>query len=165
MLIAKKGLKGVVKIKKLNPDKLSVTFLRGSTPMGPLIPRRYTLTHSDETAELFLFVGLDYAYNEINPNRDEVLAEWIYNNGRYEINANVYVDGSPNASFLEAMVRLAIFKRELPLALEGIFYGDKALLKENPYLLNAPIYINFNSQYPLLNTREFWGRVKEYSFF
>jgi hypothetical protein len=38
---------------KLNPEKLSVEFRQGVTPTEPIILRRYTLTHSDITAELF----------------------------------------------------------------------------------------------------------------
>lgn len=38
---------------KLNPEKLSVEFRVGVTFAELIIPRRYTLTHSDITAELF----------------------------------------------------------------------------------------------------------------
>jgi hypothetical protein len=58
---------------KLNPEKLSVEFRQGVTPTEPIIPRRYTLTHSDITAELFLTIGSYYAYDKITAMRDEVL--------------------------------------------------------------------------------------------
>ena len=67
----------------LNPEKLSVEFMTGVTPTVPIIPRRYTLTHSDITAELFLNIGLTYAYDKINAMRDEVLGEWIESKGGY----------------------------------------------------------------------------------
>lgn len=38
---------------KFNTDKLSVEFRNGVTSTGPTLGRRYTLTHSDITAELF----------------------------------------------------------------------------------------------------------------
>lgn len=38
---------------KLNPEKLSVEFRDGVTGTEPILGRRYTLTHSDITAELF----------------------------------------------------------------------------------------------------------------
>lgn len=61
-----------------NPDKLSVEFRKGVTTTEPIIPRCYTLTHSDITAELFLTIGLTYAYDKIDNNmRDEVLGQWI----------------------------------------------------------------------------------------
>ena len=43
---------------KLNPEKLSVEFRDGVTNTEPILGRRYTLTHSDITAELFLTIGL-----------------------------------------------------------------------------------------------------------
>ena len=45
---------------RLNPEDLHTDFLSGTTMEGPLIPRRYTLTHSDRTGELFLSIGFDY---------------------------------------------------------------------------------------------------------
>ena len=61
---------------KLNPEKLSVEFKDGVTSTEPILGRRYTLTHSDITAELFLTIGLTYAYDKIDAMRDEVLGEW-----------------------------------------------------------------------------------------
>ena len=66
---------------QLNPQKLQVKFAEGITPYGPVIPRAYTLTHSDSTGELFLTVGLQYDHRQISGwytrlMRDEVLAEW-----------------------------------------------------------------------------------------
>ena len=62
---------------RLKPEKLSVEFRKGVTTTEPIIPRRYTLTHSDVTADLFLTIGLIYAYDKVNAMRDEVLGEWI----------------------------------------------------------------------------------------
>lgn len=61
---------------KLNPEKLFVEYRPGVTATEPVMGRKYTLTHSDETADLFLTIGLEYAYDKINKMRDEVLAEW-----------------------------------------------------------------------------------------
>ena len=57
------------------------------TATEPIIGRKYTLTHSDITADLFLTIGLEYAYDEISEMRDEVLAEWQ----TYEGNPLLYV--------------------------------------------------------------------------
>ena len=66
---------------RLNPASLSVRFRDGTTAEGPLLPRRYTLTHSDSTGNLFLTIGRDYDRQQISGwytrlMRDEVLAEW-----------------------------------------------------------------------------------------
>ncbi len=44
-------------MKRLNPQKLRVAYLTGSTPKDLVVPRRYTLTHSDRTGELFLTIS------------------------------------------------------------------------------------------------------------
>ena len=60
-----------------NPEKLSVTFIPPANSFQPIEGRKYTLTHSDLTAELFLNIGYMFNYEKINPiMRDEVLAEW-----------------------------------------------------------------------------------------
>ncbi len=69
-------------MKNLKPSKLTVQFLPGAQPDGPILPRRYTLTHSDSTGELLLSIGLEFNRPQISGwytrlMRDEVLAEWI----------------------------------------------------------------------------------------
>jgi hypothetical protein len=66
---------------RLDPRKLHVQFAPGVMPQGPLAPRRYTLTHSDSTGDLFLTVAPEVDRKQIagwytRLMRDEVLAEW-----------------------------------------------------------------------------------------
>ncbi|WP_026188937.1 staygreen family protein [Orenia marismortui] len=147
-------------MKRLNPDKLFVEFRDGVTPTNPIISRKYTLTHSDVTAELFLTIGLSYAYDKISPMRDEVLAEWTLSDNQYILKATVQVDN--NGGFINSAVRNRIFIRELPLALEAIVYGDKELFKAHPVLTQAPIYIHFESVYPYFDRKEYWGTPADY---
>lgn len=146
-------------MERLNPEKLSVELRPGVTTTKPIIPRRYTLTHSDITAELFLTIGLEYAYDKINNMRDEVLAEWqIYNEGYY-FYVYVYVGGfGPDINVMRDM----IFRRELPLALEAMFYGDSKFFIAYPQLNNAPIWIYFDSTDSDYNKFEYWGTPKDY---
>ncbi|MGA4718603.1 staygreen family protein [Fictibacillus nanhaiensis] len=59
-----------------NPQKLSIKLIPPTTFIQPVEGRKYTLTHSDITAELFLDIGYMYNYKSINPvMRDEVLVE------------------------------------------------------------------------------------------
>ncbi|UAL47901.1 staygreen family protein [Sutcliffiella horikoshii] len=144
---------------KLNPEKLQVEFRPGVTMTQPILGRKYTLTHSDITAELFLTVGLQFAYDKITNMRDEVLAEWKISNGCLFLNVYVYVgDYGPAVNDL----RNTIFRRELPLALEAIVYGDQKYLKVNPPLMNAPIWIQFDSADPTYNRFEYWGTARDY---
>lgn len=145
---------------RLNPEKLSVEFRKGVTTTEPIIPRHYTLTHSDLTAELFLTIGLKYAYDKTNAMRDEVLGKWVKYNGRYFYYVYLYVDGefSPKVP----AIRNYIFRRELPLALEAIRYGDKEFFTAHPELNDAPIIVYFMSTNPQFNRIENWGTFSNY---
>lgn len=145
---------------RLNPKKLSVEFRGSVTATEPIFPRRYTLTHSDITAELFLTIGLTYAFDKITAMRDEVLGEWVNTNEDYNFNVYLYVDG--NFGSKAAEIRNFIFRRELPLALEGIRYGDKEFFEAHSVLDYAPIIVYFMSSYPQFNKIENWGTFSEY---
>ena len=145
---------------RLNPEKLSVEFRDGVTEIEPISPRRYTLTHSDITAELFLTIGLTYAYDKISAMRDEVLGEWGRYGTGYVYYAYLYVDGQFGPSM--AAIRDRVFRRELPLALEAIRYGDRKLFETYPELDNAPIVVYFMSSIPQYNKVENWGTFSGY---
>ncbi|MGH4051744.1 MAG: staygreen family protein [Clostridium sp.] len=148
-------------MKRLNTEKLQVNFGMDTGATQPIIPRKYTLTHSDITGELFLTIALKYDYEKISNMRDEVFAEWriIYN--EYVLMASVMVDKEKNP--VMSAVRNNIFVKELPLALQAIKYGDRKFFIANPYLDKAPIYIKFNSVYPMFNRIEFWGTPSDYN--
>ena len=80
-------------MKKLDPEKLSVTFVPPITKTDPIRFRKYTLTHSDTTGNLFLTIGPYFDFDKINPiTRDEVLAQWgLVSPGMYTLQAFVYV--------------------------------------------------------------------------
>ena len=140
---------------RLDPQKLYVTLGDGVTKISPIYGRKYTLTHSDETGELFLFIGLQYAYYKITEMRDEVLAVWVSYQDHPALYVYVYVDGEFGPA--RARIRNQIFQRELPLALEAIRFGDDQLFQRYPKLDQAPILIHFDSSYPKLNRIEDWG--------
>lgn len=144
---------------RLNPEKLFVEFRQGVTPTEPIILRRYTLTHSDLTAELFLTIGQDYAVDKITAMRDEVLAEWKEQNNQYVFLAHVDVDGlTPDRQ----AIRNAVFRRELSLALEAIRYGDRRFFAAHPNLDQAPIFVYFHSAIPQFNGVENRGTFADY---
>lgn len=150
----------VIILSKLNPDKLKVDFRRGVTQTEPIIPRQYTLTHSDVTGELFLAIGPHYAKDKITPMRDEVLGKWAMHNGNFIFNVYLHVDGTSGVK--NTAIRDKIFRRELPLALEAIRYGDRKFFCHNTYLDNAPIMVYFNSALPQYKRIENWGTFSEY---
>ncbi|MGE5474450.1 MAG: staygreen family protein [Ignavibacteriales bacterium] len=147
-------------MKYLNPEKLFVSFRPEATPTGPIFPRRYTLTHSDITGDLFLVIGSQYAYDKLNAMRDEVLGEWKTENGKDRLEINLLVDGKFGTE--TAYLRNQIFRRELPLAIEAIRYGDREFFDVHQSLDYAPIYVKFNSSIPELNRTEYWGTLSQY---
>lgn len=145
---------------RLDPNKLFVEFRDSVTTTEPILPRRYTLTHSDITAELFLIIGLEYAYDKITLMRDEVLGEWILVEDSYVYNVYLHINYE-NAPELSAM-RNFIFRRELPLALEAIRYGDQEFFNAHTELDTSPIIIYFMSDNQQYNTVENWGTFSDY---
>jgi hypothetical protein len=148
-------------MKRLNPEKLTVEYRGGISPDWPIIPRLYTLTHSDETGELFLTVGREYAYDMITSMRDEVLGKWIpYGADHIALFTSVYVDGTNGKD--DAIRRNWFFVKEMPLALEAIRYGDRKLFYRFPLLDSYPIFIRFYSKYTELDRLEYWGTLSHY---
>ena len=151
---------------RLNPEKLHVMYLFGATPEELTLPRRYTLTHSDFTGELFLSVGNQYNTKQITGlytrlMRDEVLAE-LSDEGDSLV-FRVYCHVSGGFVLGTAKWRYNIFQSELPLALEAIRYGDKTLFERKPELDHIPVYIHFHSDKRLYNIIEEWGTLADYA--
>jgi hypothetical protein len=152
-------------MERLNPDKLHVTYLTGTTPESLALPRRYTLTHSDVTGELFLSIGSEYDTKQISRlytrlMRDEVLAEFASEADSLVLRVYCHVSGG--FVFGIAKWRYNIFHSELPLVLEAIRYGDRTLFEKNSKLDNTPVLIHFKSTVSRFDKVENWGTMADY---
>jgi len=152
-------------VSRLKPDKLHVRFANGVSSHGPLSPRCYTLTHSDRTGELFLTVGHQYDVEQLRGwqarlMRDEVLAEWHHEAGLYELHIHCHVSGEHALG--PARWRAAIFRRELPLALAALCYGDRALIDRHIRLQEAPVWVHFHARQAEYDVTEQWGLCGDY---
>jgi hypothetical protein len=150
---------------RLRPEKLHVRFVSGVTPEGPVEPRRYTLTHSDMTGDLFLTVGSAYHQRQIagwytRLMRDEVLAEWRTDQEGPALHVYCHVSGGLVVGL--AGMRDAIFRQELPLALEALCAGDRALFAAHPELEGAPIRVHFAATQRRYRRTERWGAPADY---
>ena len=135
------------------------------TSQGPISPRRYTLTHSDATGDLFLTIGADYDRGQVGRlytrlMRDEVLAEWVAGAAGPELHAFCHVSGG--VVFGGAAMRDAIFRQELPLVFEAFRYGDRALFAAHPELDRAPLIVHLRSHLARYNRAETWGAPADY---
>ena len=131
---------------RLNPERLHVRYLSGIEPAALTLPRRYTLTHSDRTGNLFLTIGPDYDHKQISGfytrlMRDEVLAEWKEDPTGLSIHVYCHVSGGFVVG--SAAWRESIFRSEMPLVLEAIRYGDRTLFAQDERLDHVPILVHF----------------------
>jgi hypothetical protein len=138
----------------------------GTGTEGPLLPRRYTLTHSDSTGELFLTIGPEYDKEQISGLytrllRDEVLAEWRDDAQGPALHVHCHVSGGLVMG--PAGWRDQIFRRELPLVLEALRYGDRGLLDARPDLDEAPIRVHFHASQARYDRVESWGTPSDYT--
>lgn len=147
-----------------HPSKLTATFHAPATLFRPVEGRKYTLTHSDSTGELFLSIGTAFDYQNINQKfRDEVFAEWKAQMGEFALCGRVYVSGGEYDEKY-SKVRYLIFIKELDLALRAIMYADTAFFSSFPWLLDAPIYIKFESVHPEFNRVLYFGSPRHYLY-
>jgi len=145
-----------------NAAKLSTKYLPFTTEYLPVDGRKYTLTHSDVTGELFLSIGNHYDLPAINLKiRDEVLAKWASQNRQFIFQGKVYVSGG-EFDERSSMQRFMIFQREMKLALTAIFYGDRRFFSFYPRLLDSSIFIYFESIFPQYNQVLYYGTPRQY---
>lgn len=160
-----KELNGPTDMTRLIPEKLLVKYLQDTTPDSPLLPRFYTLTHSDFSGDLFLSIGLNYDMKQVSGlytrvMRDEVLAVLKEDSGGLLLNVYCHVSGG--FVFGRAKWRYEIFRSELSLVLEAIRYGDRALFDSNPKFDFTPVIVNFKSADKRYNRTENWGSLGDY---
>ena len=128
---------------KFNPNKLKVIYRQEINKKLLETPRKYTLTHSDKTANLFLTIGKTYDYKSINYNmRDEVFASWEKDD-KYYLKVKLEVDNGE--SLVKVILRNKIFREELPLALKAIVYGDRLMIENNKFLYYSHVIVYFKS--------------------
>ena len=147
---------------KFQPEKLNVSYKDEIRTKTFLLPRKYTLTHSDESGELFLSIGKKYDFDQINYNvRDEVLGSWEKDDKEYLL-ITLEVDNGDDIS--NTIKRDKIFRQEIVLALMAIVYGDNLFFENNKELYEAPVRVKFNSKFSEYDTLEDWGMVKDYKY-
>ena len=142
--------------------RLTVTFAGGATKDGPLEPRRYTLTHSDRTGQLFLTIGSDFDRRalralQVRLMRDEVLGEWRHDDASVRLELHMTAQGGLPI-FGTARMRVGVFRSYKDLVLSALARGDSALLAAHPRLAQAPIVAVFHWR-GAREEREDWGSL------
>ncbi len=146
---------------QFNPEKLSVLYL--DKEELDILSRKYTLTHSDFTGELFLSIGSEYDSNKLKKlsvrfMRDEVLAEWKKKNGLYELHIYLHVSGG--FIFGSAKFRDTILRSHLPLVFEVFRYAERDLISSKSFLEDALFVVHFKSQRKKYDRIEKMGKLR-----
>lgn len=138
-----------------------VEYRDNISPTSPLDRRTYTMTHSDDSGDLFVTIGLTYAKDKTGPLRDEVYLTWQRLGNKNLLYGEVLIDGEGITSNVKG--RYDIFRREMPLALQAIYIADAPLFEAYPELKETPILINFKSTNPMYNKLYSYGTIGEYN--
>lgn len=146
---------------ELNPQKVFVQYRDRMKPYEPILERKYTITHSDLTAELFVFVAQHYAEDQITEIRDEVRIVWEQNHSGLYLMGSVILDGEGVVG--NTNLRNSIFLNEMPIALQALRQADRFLFDNEPTLDDAPVYILFSSSDPNYNMIYDFGIIGDYS--
>ncbi len=153
-------------MQRLQTEKLHVYFLPGTSPEKLKLPRRYTLTHSDRTGELFLTIGPEWDRDQVSGwytrlMRDEVLGELVEEDTERVLKINCHVSGG--LALGPAKWRYSIFQAELRLVLEAIREGDGILFRENKELDDTPVRVIFHSTNKNYDRTEDRGAIGQYT--
>ena len=149
---------------ELDPAKVHVRYLDETDRSDLLLPRRYTLTHSDRTGDRFLTIGRAYDLEQISGGytrfmRDEVLAEWL---DESEPRLNVYFHVSGGLVFGHAGLRCRIFRSCQRSVLQALRHGDGPLFQKRPDLDERSALVHFLSNRTRYNFIEESSPLKEY---
>ncbi|MGB3717618.1 MAG: staygreen family protein [Candidatus Promineifilaceae bacterium] len=151
----------------LNPDKLHVTYLSDVSETELVQPRRYTLTHSDRTGDLFLTIGQEFDRSQISGwytrlMRDEVLAEWKRDQDWKPWSLHVYCHVSGGLVLGSARWRYNIFNHHMGQVIQAFRYGDRHLLKSCPELDQVAVIVHFQAKRRKYNKAIDWGKFGDY---
>jgi len=149
---------------EFDPKKLHVRLHRRDNGGDLTFPRKYTLTHSDVTGELFLSIGPDYDYKKLSGMysrllRDEVLGEW---QNKKQAWLDIHCHTSGGLVLGPARWRDSIFKHHMPMVLKALCYGDRSFLIQNPGLQQSPIHVHFHARQKTLDRTEKWGIILDH---
>ena len=151
-------------MRELDPKKLHVTFKGNASANGLSLPRRYTLTHSDLTGDLFLTIAPDYDRRQISGlytrlMRDEVLAELKRDGLETVLQVTCHVSGGIVLG--GASWRSEILHYHMRLVLEALRYGDRELVAASPDLNRSAVLVHFVSNHKRYDCVETWGSFQD----
>ncbi|KAK9167282.1 hypothetical protein Scep_002473 [Stephania cephalantha] len=149
---------------RFDASKLKVVHMGDEYGKG-VIPRTYSLSHCDLTANLTLAVSNAISIDQLKGyyKNDDVVAEWKKVEEGICLVIHCHVSGPYALPDLVAEFRYHIFTKELPLVLKAVLHGDSILFKEHPELIDAVVWVYFHSTSKKYNHVECWGPLMDAS--
>ncbi|MGE5627467.1 MAG: staygreen family protein [Solirubrobacterales bacterium] len=147
-------------MRKFNPQKVFAQYRDTIKPYKPVLGRKYTITHSDTTAELFVFIAESYAEDQVTKMHDDVRIGWEKNERALALIGSVLVDGKGVSG--NSNIRNRIFYNEMPTALKALRQADRFLFDKYPRADNAPVIIHFISSNPAYDKTYNFGTIGDY---
>lgn len=122
----------------INIPNVNVNIIPPVTEFSPVDGRQYTVERFLDKDQLMLAIHQNSNHKKYifsNENPFILVAEWVYQLGQYAIIGKVMNSENPSS-----------INEDIEKALMIIVNGDRKFYKYFPWLLEAPIYIQFNNE-------------------
>lgn len=149
-------------MRDLKPEKVFAQYRDSMKPYGPVIGRKYTITHSDQTAELYVFIAENYAEDQVTRMHDDVKIKWQQTGRGYALLGSVLIDDKDVQGNLN--LRNKIFFQEMPTVLQALRLADRFLFDEKPELDHTRVLIHFESSNPIYDKTYDFGLIENYKY-
>jgi len=151
-------------MEKLQTTQFTVMIAPPATPYGPVEGRKYTLSTSETGNSRHLTIGTKYNVSLYNTCEDIFTAEWISKLGEYVFSGRIYISGGEYDEE-QAANRFNHLHSLIPEMIAHIIKSDYELFKHVPWLLDAPIIIEYVSNFQQLRTIKNYGTPRKYLTF
>lgn len=151
-------------MEKLQSGQFTVMIVPPATSFGPVDGRKYTMKWSEEGNAQVLTIETANNMLGFNTNKgDQLRLEWMPKLGEYVLVGIVYMDeGHENEERVRN--RYNQWKTSIPEMLSFIIQSDFALFQHVPWLLDAPILVQFNSVFEQYSKLINFGTPRNYLF-
>lgn len=146
---------------KANPYKLSIERMDNILDTGPIIPRCYEVTYLKSSKKMKININKDENKSKNIYKGEGLCGRWCCENEKYMLFFQINVISNENG-FEKVKEKDKKIRKELPLMINSIIKSEEKFLKENKDLIEAEIFIKFNSHYDDFYKVESFGKLKNY---
>lgn len=151
-------------MEKLQTNQFTVMIAPPATSYGPVDGRKYTLSTSETGNSQHLTIGTKYNVSIYKNCEDIFTAEWISKLGEYVFSGRIYISGGEYDEE-QAINRFNHLHSILPEMISHIIKSDYDLFRYVPWLLDAPIMIEYVSNYQQLRSIKNYGTPRKFLSF